>query len=106
MRYRILSLVATAALTGCPGSDGGRGDPCSSHGDCDGTLQCSASVCVPRCSRAPECGDGYACDSDGICTLATGQPGDGCSSEVECSPGLSCQIDGSAEQDGHLLASC
>ncbi len=106
MRYRILSLFAVAILSGCPGSDGDVGDPCGGHGDCDGNLQCSTGVCVPRCARAPECGDGYACDNDGICILAAGQPGDGCESEVDCAPGLSCQIDGAAVQDGHLLASC
>lgn len=106
MRYRILSLLAIATLTGCPGSDGGIGEPCGGHGDCDGNLQCSTGVCVPRCARAPECGDGYACDNDGICVLASGQPGDGCKSEVDCAPGLSCRIDNDAVEDGHLLASC
>jgi hypothetical protein len=105
MRYGILVWFAIV-LAGCPGSDGEIGAPCSGHGDCDGNLQCSASVCVPRCARAPECGDGYACSSDGICALATGQPGDGCTSEVDCSPGLSCQIDGTVVEDGHLLSSC
>jgi hypothetical protein len=108
MRYGILSLVAVMALggAGCPGSDGEIGEPCGGHGDCDGNLQCSTGVCVPRCARAPECGDGFACSNDGICTLATGQPGDGCTSEVDCSPGLSCQIDGTAVEGSHLLASC
>ncbi len=106
MRYGILSLIAMAATTGCPGSDGEIGEPCGGHGDCDGNLQCSTGVCVPRCARAPECGDGYACSSDGLCSLASGQPGDGCTSEVECSPGLSCQIDGTAVEGTHLLASC
>lgn len=105
MRFDTLSLFAFA-LSGCSGSGGEVGSPCGEHGDCDGTLQCSSGVCVPRCARAPECGDGYACDSDGICRLASGQPGDGCHSEVECAPGLSCQIDGTAVEDGHLLASC
>ncbi|MEO7095779.1 MAG: hypothetical protein ABI175_21145, partial [Polyangiales bacterium] len=64
-------------------------------------------VCVPKCQRAPECGDGYACDRDGFCHIATGQAGDKCSSEVQCAPGLSCQIDGTAtDEDGYLLASC
>ena len=106
MRFRTLSMVVFIGLAGCPGSDGGVGDPCGNHGDCDSTLQCSASVCVPRCARAPECGDGYACDGDGLCQLAAGQPGDGCTSEVDCAPGLACRIDGDAVQDGHLLASC
>jgi len=109
MWHRTLSSLGLllVALTGCPGGDGGIGDPCGGHGDCDGTLQCSGGVCVPRCSRAPDCGDGYACGTDGLCQLATGQPGDGCSSEVECAPGLSCHIDGSVTgEGGRLLASC
>ncbi len=105
MRFCTLSLIV-GALTGCPGSDGGLGDECGGHGDCDGVLQCSSGVCVPRCGRAPECGDGFACDNDGICQLASGQPGDGCRSEVECAPGLACRIDNNTVKDGYLLASC
>lgn len=105
MRFCTLSLLAFA-LTGCSGGGGEVGDPCGSHGDCDGNLQCSTGVCVPRCSRAPECGDGYSCDSDGICRIATGQPGDSCRSEVECAPGLACRIDNDTVKDGYLLASC
>jgi hypothetical protein len=105
MRYGIL-LLAVLGATGCPGGDGGLGETCSGHGDCDGTLQCSDGTCVLRCGRAPDCGDGYACDSDGICVLATGQPGDSCTSEAQCAPGLSCQIDGDIVVDNHLLASC
>jgi hypothetical protein len=100
-------VVAAIALSGCPGGDGGIGDRCESHGDCDGTLQCVSSTCRPRCQRAPECGDGYSCDSDGLCQLATGQRGDACTSEVDCAPGLSCQINGTAVDDnGRLTASC
>jgi hypothetical protein len=105
MRFCTLSLIAIA-LTGCPGSDGGVGDECGGHGDCDNVLQCSSGVCVPRCARAPECGDGYACDPDGICQLASGQPGDSCRSEVECAPGLACRIDNDTVKDGYLVASC
>lgn len=94
-------------LAACPGGDANIGESCGSHGDCDSALQCSNSICVPRCARAPDCGDGYSCDADGICQLATGQPGDSCKSEVDCSPGLACNIDGNAVgDDGRLLASC
>lgn len=105
MRFCTLSLIATL-LTGCPGSDGDIGDQCGGHSDCDNVLQCSSGVCVPRCARAPECGDGYSCDGEGICQLANGQPGDGCRSEVECAPGLACRIDNDTVKDGYLLASC
>lgn len=103
---RLLGLAIVAWLAGCSGGDRGIGEPCGSHGDCDGTLQCSSGVCVPRCARAPDCGDGYSCSSDGLCLRSDGQPGDSCKSEVDCSPGLSCQIDGNASSGGHLLASC
>ncbi|HEU0030979.1 MAG TPA: hypothetical protein VFQ53_10105 [Kofleriaceae bacterium] len=95
------------ALAGCPGGDGGIGETCDQHSDCDRALQCAAGTCVPRCARAPDCGDGYTCDETGICLAATGQPGDACSSEAECAAGLSCQIDGNTvDSTGHLLASC
>ncbi len=102
-----LSVLLLISLAGCPGGDAQIGDACTSHSDCAGTLQCVTGTCVPRCQRAPECGDGYSCDRDGLCHIASGQAGDKCQSEVDCSPGLSCQIDGTATDDeGHLLAHC
>ncbi|MBS1122287.1 MAG: hypothetical protein H6Q90_4515 [Deltaproteobacteria bacterium] len=103
----IALIISGVALGGCPGGNGNIGDECRSNGECDATLQCGQGVCVPRCARAPECGDGYSCDSKGLCHLATGQPGDVCTSEVDCAPGLSCQLDGTATDAArHLLASC
>ena len=107
MWSRSLSALLLISLAGCPGGDAGIGDACASHSDCGSTLQCVTGVCVPQCQRAPECGDGYSCDRDGFCHIATGQAGDKCTSEVQCAPGLSCQIDGTAtDEKGHLLASC
>jgi len=107
MRPRPFPTLLTAlALAGCPGGAGGIGDPCDTQGDCNSSYQCVANVCTSRCQRAPECGDGYACDLDGICRLATGQAGDACTSEVECAPGLSCQLDNTVDGSGTLLASC
>lgn len=107
MWSRSLSALLLVSLAGCPGGDAGIGDSCTSHSDCRSTLQCVTGACAPKCQRAPECGDGYSCDRDGFCHLATGQTGDRCTSEVECAPGLSCQIDGTAtDDDGNLLASC
>ncbi|HEY4182858.1 MAG TPA: hypothetical protein VGM90_38810 [Kofleriaceae bacterium] len=101
-----LAIVAVASL-GCPGGDGAIGASCGGNGDCDSSLQCVAKTCVPRCQRAPECGDGYACTGDGLCVAARGQNGDTCHSEVDCSAGLSCQIDGSSLDSNSLLtASC
>ncbi len=107
MWSRSLSVLLLAAAAGCPGGDGGIGDSCRGQGDCNSTLQCLAGICISKCQRAPECGDGYGCDADGFCKLASGQAGDKCASESACAPGLSCQIDGSAtDGDRFLLASC
>ncbi|MGE0396090.1 MAG: hypothetical protein AB7T06_05115 [Kofleriaceae bacterium] len=108
MLSRRFLLPFTIALAGCPGGDGDIGDPCGDNGSCDTALQCVANVCVPRCQRAPECGDGYACNDEGLCILATGENGDACHSEVDCAPGLSCQINNgtSVDDNKRLLASC
>jgi hypothetical protein len=108
MRPGSLFGVLVFLLAGCPGGGGAIGDVCGGNDDCGGTLQCVEHVCVPRCQRAPECGDGYACDQDGFCRLATGQRGDTCQSEVDCAPGLACRLDGKTVDPGtHLLtASC
>lgn len=106
MRRGALCLVAVLSA-GCPGGGSGLGDSCGGNGDCDGDLQCVEHVCVPRCERAPECGDGFSCDNKGLCHAATGQAGTSCTSEVDCAAGLSCQLAGSAAgSDGFLLASC
>ncbi|HEY1554730.1 MAG TPA: hypothetical protein VGF94_07820 [Kofleriaceae bacterium] len=78
------------------------GDHCSDRGDCGGSLQCVENTCVPACQRAPDCGDGFACEPDGTCRPATGELGDNCTSEVECAPGLSCSFVAPAS----LAASC
>lgn len=107
MWSRSLSVFMLVVAAGCPGGDGGIGATCGGNGDCSSSLQCIAGTCTSKCQRAPECGDGYACDDDGYCQLASGQAGDKCKSEVTCAPGLSCQIDGTATDDaGRLLASC
>jgi len=83
--------VLAVTLGGCSGG-AELGEACVRHSDCESSLQCAQHVCAPRCQRAPECGDGYACDEHGLCNLATGIIGAACTSEVDCSPGLSCQI--------------
>ena len=67
-------------------------------------LQCLENTCVPRCQRAPDCGDGYSCDPSGQCQAASGQLGDTCTSEVDCATGLACEL-GPATM-GPLAASC
>lgn len=106
----MIGLAAAAALglgAGCPGGNGVVGDSCNRHEDCDATLQCSAHMCAPRCERAPDCGDGYACDDNGYCRRATAGIGEACDAEAACAPGLSCQIDGpSVDANGRLATSC
>jgi hypothetical protein len=107
MRCGSLFAVLVVVLAGCPGGDGAIGDHCSDRGDCSGGLQCVAATCVPKCARAPDCGDGYSCDKDGYCHAAAGQLGDSCTSEVDCAAGLACELEGSAtDPSGRLLASC
>jgi len=108
LRGSLSVLTALVALAGCPGGDAGIGDACGGNDDCDGTLQCLNHQCARRCVRAPECGDGFACDEHGFCQPALGQAGDACTSEVDCTAGLSCQLDGASvdETTGRLLASC
>ncbi|HUJ60316.1 MAG TPA: hypothetical protein VLX92_17535 [Kofleriaceae bacterium] len=103
MRRRLLCLLAL--LAGCPGGTGGIGDHCNGVGDCSSNLQCVSNVCVAKCERAPECGDGYSCDKDGYCHAATGQLGDSCASEVDCVAGLACELSGT-DASGQLVSSC
>ncbi|MGH9885297.1 MAG: hypothetical protein ACREBE_07200, partial [bacterium] len=60
---------------------------------------------MPRCERAPECGDGYSCDARGLCQPATLGPGERCESEVDCVAGFTCQTSGAVDR-GTLAASC
>lgn len=107
MLRRAFLALFTCSLLGCPGGDGSIGDKCSGNDSCESSLQCVSSVCVPLCQRAPECGDGYACSTDGHCVAAAGKNGDACHSEVECSAGLACHLDGATVDDeGLLSASC
>jgi hypothetical protein len=106
MRLRSFSALFMLALAGCPGGDGSIGDSCTSHSDCSTALQCVTGTCVAKCKRAPDCGDGFACDQDGFCHSANGQAGDRCTSEVQCSAGLSCQLGDASDAEGHLVASC
>lgn len=107
LRGSLAVLVVVFGLAGCPGGSSGVGESCAGHDDCTNGLQCLSTTCVPRCDRAPDCGDGYACDQHGLCQRALGQKGDNCTSEVDCAAGLACQIDGAlVDKDNHLIASC
>jgi hypothetical protein len=106
MRRGLPITFACLITLACSGGERGLGETCASHGDCDAALQCSNDVCVPRCQRSPDCGDGYGCDDLGLCQLAAGQLGDSCTSEAECGPGLSCHLDKTLSNENRLLASC
>ncbi len=105
MRRCSLSCVLLV-LAACTGGDGELGDHCAGNSDCSSELQCVSSTCVPKCQRAPDCGDGYACNSNGSCEAATGQVGDDCTSEVDCAAGLACELAAMTDTTGQLHASC
>jgi hypothetical protein len=106
MRW-LLTGLTLLALAACPGGNAGVGASCGGNDDCNRALQCLNDHCAPRCARAPDCGDGYACDADGLCQAAAGQAGDRCTSEVDCAAGMSCQLDGEdTDPSGLLVASC
>jgi hypothetical protein len=98
-------VIVAVAIAGCPGGSGRVGDPCGGNDDCSHALQCLNRSCVPRCERAPECGDGYACDPQGLCQPATLGPGERCESEVDCMAGFTCQTSGAVDR-GKLAATC
>ncbi|MEZ4367868.1 MAG: hypothetical protein R2939_16550 [Kofleriaceae bacterium] len=99
--------ITFALAAACRGGDGGIGAACEDTGDCAPELQCVAARCVERCVRAPDCGDGYACDDDGLCVRGDGQAGDACAREVGCAPGLACLLDAEdLDADGVLAATC
>ena len=96
-------VVLVVTLGGCT-SGADIGATCARHSDCDSSLQCVQRVCQARCTRAPDCGDGYSCDERGYCALAHLQSGETCTSEVDCAPGLSCQID--VDASSRLIRRC
>ena len=98
--------VLLGALVGCPGGGADVGESCAANDDCHSSLQCLNHVCIPRCTRAPECGDGYSCEA-GLCVLSHLHAGDNCSGEPECVAGLACQINGAEVDSGNrLVATC
>jgi hypothetical protein len=101
-----IALTALGSLGACANT-GGLGASCDSNSECASDLQCVQSACVPKCQRASECGDGFACSSDGYCLESTGQNGSSCDSETDCAAGLACLLDkGDDNRDGALGATC
>jgi hypothetical protein len=88
----LLLAVTVTGLSGC--SDGqGAGASCASQGDCAESLQCLNQICLPRCTKNSECGDGYQCSPNGLCDLVESTIGDPCVSEWECGLGQGCVLD-------------
>ena len=98
------SLLWLLLLASCGGA--GLGDRCDVSSDCGARLQCVSGLCRPLCERAPDCGDGYACNNGGVCVEATGDYGDLCKSEVECKPGLACVLSTPTDDSSPLEAAC
>lgn len=102
----VIALVALVVFGGCP-NGGAIGEVCGGHDDCASELQCVDRYCAPRCERAPECGDGFACDDRGYCQAAVIEAGEQCKSEVDCAAGLACVInDAEVTTDRRLHAIC
>jgi hypothetical protein len=99
-------VIAVVAAAGCPGGNGRVGDACGGNDDCADVLQCLNRSCVARCKRAPDCGDGYACDQRGLCLPAQFEQDDTCHSETECAAGLTCQLTGALDGALKLVAKC
>jgi hypothetical protein len=98
-----LLFVVAAACSG--GAD--LGEPCGSVSDCADGLQCLNHICVPRCARHVDCGDGFICRPDGVCEVVETEIGDACIREHDCAAGQSCQLAGTdLDGDGILTASC
>lgn len=98
--------AAVVAAAAC-GGGAGLGERCDTVADCDDALQCLNHICVPRCERHTDCGDGHVCRQGGVCELVDSAPGDACEREVDCGPGQSCQLaDEDFDDDGLLTASC
>jgi hypothetical protein len=106
LRRLFTVVIAVVAGAGCPGGNGRVGDACGGHDDCAGALQCLNRSCVARCRYAPDCGDGYSCESNGLCKLATLEQGASCPSETACTAGLTCQLSGAVDGGGKLVAKC
>lgn len=108
-RLRAAHLLAIAVLlgTGACGGGAGIGERCDSLSECASHLQCLNHICVPRCDRHADCGDGHVCRTDGICEVVETQIGDRCLKEIECGPGQFCQLgDSDLDGDGFLIGSC
>lgn len=84
--------MALASASGCSNGQGA-GASCVSQGDCSTSFQCLNEICVPRCTKNAECGDGYQCSPNGICDLVESAIGDACASEWECGIGQGCVLD-------------
>lgn len=98
--------LASFLLAAC-GGGADLGEPCGSPSACDDGLQCLAHVCVPRCERHTDCGDGHICRSDGVCEAVDSEIGELCEREVDCAPGQACHLlDEDLDGDGLLTASC
>lgn len=104
-----LSLLLPLMLlaSGACDNSGALGASCDSTSECAKDLQCVHQVCIAKCERASECGDGFSCDDDGRCKEAELTQGSTCNSETDCVAGLACVLEKSDENnDGSLQATC
>ncbi len=96
----------TWASAGCQGG-AALGESCDTLSDCADELQCLGGVCVPRCRRHTDCGDGHTCREDGVCQVVDSALGALCGREMDCGPGQACRLlDADIDGDGWLTAEC
>lgn len=101
-----LALGAAWSAAGCRGG-GEVGEACDTMSDCADELQCLSGVCVSRCDRHTECGDGHICRDDGVCEQVESEVGALCAREMDCAPGQACALlDEDIDDDGWLTAAC
>jgi len=97
---------ASALLVGCGADHAGIGHACTDNGDCAANLQCLREACTPLCHANVECGDGYLCDPDGLCSDVISEIGQACSRELDCGPGQTCRLDDEPGEGGVRAATC
>ncbi len=97
-------LIFAALVSGSCSEGGGAGASCITQGECASAFQCLGEICVPRCEKNSECGDGYQCSPNGVCNLVLSSIGDPCVSEWECGLGQGCVLDEALVGSNQVLA--
>lgn len=71
---------------------------CATANDCPAGFSCVVNMCTFDCQSDAECGKGGACNEQGLCEVAGGDPIPPCSLDSECGTGRSCNAQGACEK--------